>query len=311
MLRDELKPRLAQLAAQGIYLGTSSWKYPGWCGSIYDEARYAYRNRFAKTRFEANCLAEYAETFSTVCVDAAYYQFPSPKYLEGLVAQVSPDFRFGLKVTDLVTIKKFPNLPRFGQHAGRPNENFLNADLFASAFLKPCEPFRPSIGTLIFEFSRFYSSDYAHGQDFVADLDRFLGALPAGWPYAIELRNRHWLQSDYFAMLARHNVAHAWNSWSAMPAASEQLALVESRTASDLAVARFLLKPGRTYEEAVKTFQPYTEVKDANADARSAAKAILEEGLAARKKTFIFINNRLEGSAPKTIAAILEALDRE
>jgi uncharacterized protein YecE (DUF72 family) len=77
--------------------------------------------------------------FKTVCVDAAYYTFPSEKYLQGLASHVSPDFQFGLKVTDEITVRKFPNLDRFGVRAGMPNENFLNADLFSRAFLKPYE----------------------------------------------------------------------------------------------------------------------------------------------------------------------------
>jgi serine/threonine protein kinase len=51
---------------------------------------------------------------------------------------------------------------RFGQQAGKPNENCLNAELFAKAFLKPCEAVRPAIGLLMFEFSRFWPSDYEH-----------------------------------------------------------------------------------------------------------------------------------------------------
>jgi len=44
----------ASLAVQGVYVGRSSWKYPGWCGMLYDRARYEYRGRFADlfaTRF--------------------------------------------------------------------------------------------------------------------------------------------------------------------------------------------------------------------------------------------------------------------
>ena len=69
----------------------------------------------------------------------------------------------------------------------------------------------------MFEFSRFYPTDYEHGREFVADLDKFLGQIPKGWPYAIEMRNKHWLQPDYFACLASHEVAHVLNSWNAMP----------------------------------------------------------------------------------------------
>src|SRR5213083_1341910 len=140
--RDQVKTAAATLAAQGVFLGTSSWKYAGWRGQLYDEARYVWRGRFAEARFNKECLAEYAEVFKTVCVDAAYYKFPDCRYLETMVSAVPDDFLFSLKVTDEITIKKFSNLPRFGLRAGKSNDNFLNADLFASAFLKPCEPFR-------------------------------------------------------------------------------------------------------------------------------------------------------------------------
>ena len=68
--KARLRAQLARLAQNGVYLGTSSWKYPGWRGLLYDDARYAYRGKFAKSRFEDFCLAEYAEIFKTVCVDA-------------------------------------------------------------------------------------------------------------------------------------------------------------------------------------------------------------------------------------------------
>lgn len=307
--REKLKQQMADLAGQGVCIGTSSWKYPGWCGTLYDRARYEYRARFAQSRFNRNCLAEYAEVFKTVCVDAAYYAFPTEKYLEGMAQQVPGDFRFGLKVTDAITIKNFSNLDRFGDLAGKPNENFLNADLFASSFLRPCESIRNSIGLFMFEFSRFWPSDYQHGRDFISDLDKFLGQLPKDWPYGVELRNRVWLRSEYFACLARHKVTHIFNSWEAMPPVSEQMALDGSRTNPDLVAARFLLKPGRRYEDAVKAFEPYDSLKEVNPEARAAGKQLIAEGKEAgsKRRTYIFVNNRLEGHALTTIAAITEA----
>lgn len=274
---------------------------------LYDRSRYEYRGKFAETRFNRDCLAEYAEVFKTVCVDAAYYNFPSRQYLEGMANQVPEDFLFGLKVTDAITIKKFPNLNRFGDRAGKPNENFLNAELFAKAFLAPCESIRSNVGLLMFEFSRFWPVDYQHGRDFLADLDRFLGRLPKGWPYGVEMRNRNWLKPEYFDCLNRHQVAHVFNSWEAMPPVSEQMALPGSRTHSDLLAARFLLKPGRKYEDAVKTFQPYDSVKEENPEARAAGRALIAEGKKAgpKRRTFVFVNNRLEGNALGTIAAML------
>ena len=304
--RDEMRTRAANLASKGVYIGTSSWKYEGWLGQLYAPDRYEYRGKVAKSRFQRNCLIEYAEVFKTVCVDAAYYNFPSEKYLEGLASQVPDDFRFGFKVTDAITIKKFANLARFGDRAGKPNEHFLNSELFAHAFLKPMEAIRSYVGLLMFEFSRFYPSDYQHGSEFLADLDRFLDALPTGWPYGIELRNRHWLCPEYFACLTKHKVTHVFNSWDAMPPVSEQMAMAGSRTYPSLVGARFLLKPGRKYATAVKTFEPYDRVQEQNPEARAAAQKLITEGRNASpaRKTFIYVNNRLEGNALGTIAAM-------
>ncbi len=80
-----------------------------------------------------------------------------------------------------------------------------------------------------------------------------------------------------------------------------------SRTNPALTAARFLLKPGRKYEEAVKAFEPYNRVQEINDDARAAGKKLIAEGKAARKKTFIYVNNRLEGNALETIAAMLDS----
>jgi uncharacterized protein YecE (DUF72 family) len=305
--RERMAEQAGSLAVQGVYLGTSSWKYEGWLGHLYNAERYEYRGKAAKTRFERDCLREYAEVFKTVCVDAAYYTFPSQQYLERMAEQVPEDFLFGFKVTDAVTIKKYPKLERFGDMAGKPNANFLNADLFAKAFLHPCETIRSNVGLLMFEFSRFWPSDYEHGRDFVADLDRFLGQLPKGWPYGVEMRNRNWLRPDYFECLARHGAAHVYNSWEAMPPVGEQMAMPGTQTSPALVAARFLLRPGRRYEDAVKSFQPYDKTKEVNGEARKAGAALIAEGTKAKgRKTFIYVNNRLEGNALSTIDAMVD-----
>jgi uncharacterized protein YecE (DUF72 family) len=306
--RERIRQRAATLAQRGVFIGTSSWKYRGWCGSLYDPARYEWRGRFAESRFQKQCLAEYAEVFKTVCVDAAYYAFPARKSLEQLASQVPPDFLFGFKVTDEITLKTFPRLERFGERAGQANRNFLNADLFVSSYLAPCETIQPQVGVLIFEFSRFHPPDYAHGRDFIAALDAFLGKLPGGWPYAVELRNRQWLHSEYFSCLARHHITHVYNSWDAMPPVSDQMSLADSRTNPGLVTARFLLKPGRSYEEAVKLFEPYDRIGEKDEAARQAGRSLIQEGTkaGADRRTFIYVNNRLEGSALETIATMVE-----
>jgi len=304
--REQISKKAVALAAKGVFVGTSSWKYEGWFGQLYTPARYEYRGKVAATRFKRDSLREYSEVFKTVCLDSTYYKFPDPNGLSELASQVPRDFRFGFKVTDEITIRKFPNHARHGERAGKTNENFLNADLFARAFLQPCEAIRSNVGVVMFEFSRFYKSDFAHGRDFVAALDTFLAQLPKDWPYGIEMRNDHWLAPEYFACLAKHSIAHVFNSWEHMPPVQEQMALSGSRTNPQLVAARFLLKPGRKYNEAVDEFLPYDRVKEPYPEARAAGAALIAEGKqSSGRDYFIYVNNRLEGNALETIDAML------
>ena len=309
---DSVRASLRVLRAAGVFLGTSSWKYPGWLGQLYSPERYLFRGKFAQTRFDRLCLAEYAETFPTVCVDAAYYRFPDDRCVSSLAESVPDSFRFGLKVTDEITLKRFTRLPRFGDRAGRPNDHFLDAELFASAFLGPIEVLRPKIGILIFEFSRFYPSDFARGRDFVAALDAFLARLPSGWPYGVEIRNPTFLQPEYFATLARHRVCHVFSSWEAMPSVGEQIELPGALTSPDLAAFRLLLRPGRNYEDAVRRFQPYDRLQDPYPEGRKPVCRLL--GRVAKRDAevprvvYVYVNNRFEGSALQTIAAILSEI---
>jgi hypothetical protein len=83
---------------------------------------------------------------------------------------------------------------------------------------------------------------------------------------------------------------------------------VGSRTNPQLVAARFLLKPGRKYNEAVDEFLPYDKVKEPYPEAHAAGAKLIAEGTAAagKKQTFIYVNNRLEGNALETIDAMLD-----
>jgi uncharacterized protein YecE (DUF72 family) len=241
-------------------------------------------------------------------VDAAYYRFPDAAGLKRLAAQVPADFRFSFKVTGDITVKQFPKLPRFGARGGRMNPHFLDADLFVREFLEPCAGIRDRTGLLIFEFSRFDRGDFPRGRDFVTALERFLAQLPVGWDYGVEVRNRTFLHPDYFAMLAAAGVTHVFNSWTDMPSLEEQAAMPGSITRPECTGARLLLKPGRKYQDAVDSFQPYSRICEPQQGVRRAAAELI---LRARKtagmhRSYFYVNNRLEGHAPGTIAAILQ-----
>jgi hypothetical protein len=113
--------------------------------------------------------------------------------------------------------------------------------------------------------------------------------------------------SDYFSMLALHNVAHVFNAWSRMPEVSKQIAMPGAFTA-DFSVVRALLTKGRTYEKSVDAFEPYDRIQEPNPSAREAMRQIAERAWKTRQAAYMFINNRLEGNAPGTIEAVTEDL---
>jgi uncharacterized protein YecE (DUF72 family) len=299
--RDLLANWLKELAETRVYVGTSSWKYEGWFGMLYDRSNYENRGRFSKTRFEQECLSEYSQFFPSVCVDAGYYRFPDERYLERLIGQVPKDFVFAWKVTDEITLRRFPKLDRFGARQGELNPNFLNAELCSNSILQLLESYRQQTGPLIFEFAEFRLSDFRGCDDFLNQLDRFFDSLPSGWSYAVEIRTEEFFTESYLAVLAKHGVSHVLSQWSYMPEVNEQLKRPGIFTA-DFKVARFLLRRARSYERAVRLFSPYRETKEVNESARTAARTLIfdlpqKDG----KPIFCYINNRLEGNALNTI----------
>jgi uncharacterized protein YecE (DUF72 family) len=304
-LAARLQPRLASLAAEGIYLGTSSWKYKGWMGQIYTPEKYLTRGRFSQKKFEAECLTEYAGTFPIVCGDFSFYQFPPQAYWQRLFESSPRQLLFAFKVPEEVTVKRFPAHERYGARAGMENETFLNADVFRELFAEPLDDYRARVAVLIFEFGAFARSAFQDQPPFVEQLDRFLKALPAGFRYAVEVRNPEFLDTEYFSCLRSHGVAHVFNAWTRMPELGVQASLAGAHTA-DFTVVRALLRQGRSYEEAVNRFQPYLHVQDPNPGAREAIRKLMQRSRTQKQMAFFFVNNRLEGNAPETIAAIVE-----
>jgi hypothetical protein len=114
-------------------------------------------------------------------------------------------------------------------------------------------------------------------------------------------------------MLRQHQVAHVFNAWTRMPPIEEQMTVEGSLDCADFQVARLLLKQGRTYEEAVQTFQPYQTLKEPVEETRAAAVSLVDYALkqkpdSSRPKAFVYVNNRLEGNALITLMAILSRL---
>ncbi len=305
--RDGLAARLAALARENIFIGTSSWKYEGWFGQIYTRSNYTARGRYSKRLFEQTCLREYAETFPTVCGDFSFYQFPSEEFWRRLFWQAPEGFRFAFKAPEQITCRVFPAHPRYGAQGGEENPSFLDAEMLKQLFLRPLEPHRKKTALVIFEFGTFSRRAISGPVEFVERLDRFLGALPPEFRYAVEIRNPGFLAPEYFECLRGHGAAHVYNAWTRMPELGSQLEIPGSVTA-DFTVCRALLRRGRAYEEAVERFQPYAEVKDANPEARESLRVLIRSSQERKQMAFLFVNNRLEGNAPATIVSVVEGL---
>ena len=66
MAFDREQMEVAELAAQSVFVGTSSWQYEGWLSQLYTPACYEYRGMVAIKPFGRDCLAESAEAFKPV-----------------------------------------------------------------------------------------------------------------------------------------------------------------------------------------------------------------------------------------------------
>ena len=296
--------RLRAAIPEGVRFGTSSWTYPGWKGLVYSRD-------YPATGAGAQMLAEYAHwpLFQTVGIDSSFYAPLTERTLRSYAEALPPGFPCVSKVWDRITVHTFANA-REKAKAGQVNPDFLNADLFLESVWEPCrEHFAGHTGPFVFEFQAIARTDKVSPQDFAGRLDAFFAKLPREGRYGVEVRNPEFLTPAYFAVLREHDVAHVLSSWTRMPSIGMQLDLPGSVTASFL-VARALLRPGRYYADAVDAFQPYDRIRDANPELRSDLVRLVETAEKLRIPAYVLVNNRAEGSAPLTIAAVARLLEK-
>ena len=212
------------------------------------------------------------------------------------------------KVWDRITARRFNQDARWGNLAGQRNPDFLNADLFKEAVLGPYgRVFSDHAGVFVFEFQAMRGKDLPEPVRWADELDGFLRQLPRDFRYAVELRNPELLADAHGAVLARHGVAHVFNSWNEMWPIGEQLELPWTFPAG-FTVARALLRPGRAYADAVRLFQPYERIRDPQPEVRQDLLRLVAEATRRHLEALILVNNRLEGNAPGTIRALAAAL---
>ena len=285
-----------------VRFGTSTWNYPGWRGLVYHRD-YGPKGAAAKM------LEEYAAfpLFRTVGIDSSYYGPPTEAVLRSYAEHLPSGFPCISKVWSQLTIHTFTKA-QDTEKAGKINPDFLNPDLFVEEIYQPYQRhFAENTGPFVFEFQTIAKSSRIGPEGFASRLDEFFSALPRDAQYAVEVRNDEFLTPMYFAVLREHGVAHVLSSWTRMPPLGHQLDLPGSITAPFI-LARALLRPGRTYNEAVDAFAPYDRIREPNPKLRRDLARLVEEAVRLRIPAYLLVNNRAEGSAPLTIAAVAEML---
>lgn len=289
---------LARRLPELVRFGASSWNYSGWRGLVYNELRPSRTN-------SAELLEEYARfpLFRTVGIDSSFYTPPTPETLGRYAARLPAGFPCVSKVWDRITIHTFSPI-KDPKRGGERNPDFLNADLFLESVYEPyARYFAGHAGPFVFEFQTIGQNCGVDADGFCELLDRFFSALPPEGRYAVELRNEEFLTPGYFGVLGRHRVSHLFNSWTRMPPIGDQLDLPGVFTGR-FVVARALLRPGRTYDEAVDSFAPYNRIHEPIPELRRDLLRLMREAVARDLPAYILVNNRAEGSSPLTIAAI-------
>ena len=294
--------RLRAAIPEGVRFGASSWTYPGWKGLVYSRD-------YPATGAGAEMLAEYARfpLFATVGIDSSFYAPLTEKTLRSYADALPPGFPCVSKVWDRLTVHTFAKA-REKAKAGQLNPDFLNPELFLESVWGPCqEHFAGHTGPFVFEFQAIAREDKVAPLDFAERLDGFFAKLPREGRFAVEVRNAEFLTPAYFAVLREHDVAHVFSSWTRMPSIGMQLDLPGSIPATFL-VARALLRPGRYYADAVDAFAPYDRIREPNPELRTDLVRLVEAAEKLRIPAYLLVNNRAEGSAPLTVAAVVGRL---
>ena len=298
----EHSPRLGELAAQLprlLRLGTSSWSFPGWRGLVYAGPEHR------PTALAKQGLAAYARhpLLRAVGIDRGYYAPVPEQVLARYAAEVPRSFRFLLKAHAALTTPPSGTRPPFLQ--GAP-DLFLDVAHARGAVLEPARrALGETLGVLLFQFPPLPPSVWRRRDELLARVYDFLRALPPDVPYALEWRNREILGGDYHAMLAAAGAVHAPCSHPRMPPVDEQGVDV---TAAPLVAIRWLLGHGRGYEEARAAYAPFDRIVEPDEPARERIATLVARAIQSGRDALVIVNNKAEGSAPLSIAALAQRL---
>lgn len=303
-----LAARLRTRYGERLHLGTSSWHFPGWAGQVWDRA-------YPEPLLSRAGLGAYARhpLLRSVSLDRAFYRpLPQAEYA-ALAAQVPGDFRFVVKAPALLTDAQRRDATTGAALADNPG--FLDAALAAEAVAAPAAAgLGARLGVLVLQLSplpaRWLHDPAALHARLVACVQAMRGPLQRHAPealLALELRDPALLTPDLAALLREHGMRYTLGLHDRMPAIDAQLPMLRATWPGDL-VCRWNLQRGQRYADARDRWAPFDRMQAPDEPTRHTLARVMRATLEAGHRVFVTINNKAEGSAPASVAALAAAL---
>jgi uncharacterized protein YecE (DUF72 family) len=173
-----------------IRIGTSAFTAAGWAGSFYPK-------RMKSTDY----LSFYATRFDAVELDSTFYATPAVSTVKNWYAKTPPGFLFAAKIPQVIT----------------HDIVLVGCDDDLRDFLTAMDAFGDKLGPLLFQFGKFKSSEFKTQREFFIRLKPFLKTLPKDYRFAVEIRNKDWLDLRFVDLLREHGIALALIDQSWMP----------------------------------------------------------------------------------------------
>ena len=292
---------LAAALPRSLHMGAMTWSYPGWTGVVYAEQHS--ERELAGRGLTAYCqqpLLRAAE------LDRTYYEPLSAASYAQYAEQVPADFRFLVKAHEDCTVARYPMHARYGKKRGQQNPRYLDPSYAAQTVVAPLVGLGDKLAALLFQFSPQADEQ---PERFADTLHAFLRALPAGVPYAVELRSRQLLCKAYGAALADAGAVHCHNAWTFMPSVLTQAKLLPKETRRPL-VLRWLLRRNDRFANASERYAPFSRIVSEDPDTRAEVASLVSKALQNDVPACVLLDNKAEGCAPESVTLLARELAR-
>lgn len=247
-----------------IRLGTQGWNYDAWVGPFYPSG----------TR-PADYLAVYARAFDTVEVDSTFYAVPAAKTVRGWYDRTPPGFTFALKLPQEITHER----------------RLRDAEDIALQFYDRARELGEKLGPILIQL----------GPDFgpveLPALAALLPRLPRDMRFAVEFRQRGWINDGVLALLAEHDVALTLSDARWIP--RKQMLALATRPTTDFVYIRWM-GPDRDIID-------YSRIQVDRTPELEAWAGVLWPLAEMQVKVYGYVNNHFAGHSPES-ARVLQRM---